>query len=100
MSPKDGRGVVIKLGGRIQGIIARRQKENQSVVEVERWLCKNRDATQQSSAADSRDTQSTWSRDVRSNARLPKDWLCAKDRSIGDKFEYDGLTWRISEVHA
>lgn len=100
VSPKDVRGIAIKLGGRVQGIVEHLTKDNQPVVGIERWICDNRSSAQQDPSVEGRPMNGSWSRDSRSNIRLPQDWLCTKSRNVGDQIEYGLVTWEISETYA
>lgn len=98
-SPANVEGVVIRIGGRIQGIISRRQSDDAELIEVERWTCEGVNAKQPSRESIASMLQDGWSKDPRSTGSfVPLSWLTSPIRGIGDNLEYAGLLWNITEV--
>lgn len=99
VSPGRVRGIVIKLGGRVQGILERQREDDTPVIEIERWIRGSHSFARPLDSAEKGEVQGPWSRDIRSNARLPGGWLCMGPHKIGDELEFNGVSWRICEVH-
>ena len=98
-SPAAVEGIIIRLGGRVQGITSRRDQDGTQLVEVERWV---RGTSRHSKPVEDYSKYASsgpWSRDIRSNGFFPGGWLCMPDRQIGDNLEYNGILWQITEVH-
>lgn len=98
-SPAEVEGLVIRLGGRVQGITSRRDQDGAQTVEVERWVRDAARHVQQASEHSTGAPAGPWSRDVRSSGFLPGGWLCMPGRQIGDNMEHNGILWQITEVH-
>lgn len=92
-------GVIIRLGGRVQGIISRRDEGGSQILEVERWV---RETSQHGKPIEQYSTDAAggpWSRDIRSSGFLPVGWLSIRDRQVGDNIEHNGILWQVTEVH-
>lgn len=100
-SPSNIEGVVIRIGGRIQGIISRRQHDDNETIEVERWTREQGDTTRSAreSGAGDGGQQGNWYRDPRSTGSfVPVEWLNSSGRNIGDNVEHRGILWNLTEV--
>lgn len=98
-SPAEVSGVVIRVGGRVQGITSRRHQDGTQTVEVERWVRDTTRPVQQASEHSTGAPAGPWSRDTRSSGSLPCGWLCMPGRQVGDNGEHNGIRWQITEVH-
>lgn len=100
-SPSNTEGVVIRIGGRVQGIISRRQDDGTLVIEVERWT-RDPKATEQSDhqcGENSSTSRSEWYRDPRSTGSfVPVEWLDSSERRIGDNHEHNEILWNLTEL--
>lgn len=99
-SPASVKGIVIRLGGRVQGIISSGDESGQQTVEVERWT-RDRNSTRALPVDQyiSEAPPGPWSRDVRSSGFLPGGWLCLPGCQVGDSLEYNGILWQVTEAH-
>lgn len=99
-SPSNIEGAVIRIGGRIQGVISR-LIDGVETVEVERWT-REPGATEQSvriSGAGNSSPRGEWYRDPRSTGSfVPVQWLNSSGRSIGDNVEHAGILWNLTEL--
>lgn len=98
-TPALSDGVLVRLGGRVQGIVARRDASGQQTIEVERWT---RDHTlTRALPVDEYVGEmppEAWYRDVRSSGLFPGGWLCLPGRRVGDTLQYNGIAWQVTEV--
>lgn len=99
-NPASVQGIVIRSGGRVQGITSRKEKDGRQIVEVERWIRdRNMPLSRPVNAAGESRPPGPWSRDIRSSSYLPCGWLCLSGRYVGESLEFNGILWKIVEVH-
>lgn len=99
INPPSSQGIIIRLGGRVQGIFLSRQEDGRETIEVERWTRESSTHARPVQEYSQDVPEGPWSRDVRSSGFLPAGWLCMPGKKVGDTLEYNGVDWRISEVH-
>lgn len=98
-SPTKVEGIVIRVGGRMQGILSRTHGDGTESVEVERWIRDTAVSNEQRSNLSTSSSSSTWTRDVRSTGSfIPSSWLTEPGRSLGENFEFNGVLWNITEL--
>lgn len=99
-SPTKVEGTIIRIGGRMQGILSRTLSDGTDAIEVERWI---RDTAVTSGPHSNFSTNSpppgTWTRDPRSTGSfIPSSWLTEQGRSLGENLEFSGILWNVTEL--
>lgn len=93
-------GFLIRIGGRVQGIISSTDSGASRAVGVERWARGGISCGKPVREVGKHSPDATWTRDDRSSARLPCSWLCTSEQQqVGDSIEHNGIMWQIIEVH-
>lgn len=90
--PANVEGIIIRIGGRIQGITSRRHENGTHTIEVERWV------REPAPTAKPTEEVNGWFRDVRSSGRMPCAWLCGPIDGLGQTLDFNGLLWNITEL--
>ncbi|KAK5074998.1 hypothetical protein LTS08_005424 [Lithohypha guttulata] len=85
------KGIMIRLGGNVQGIMSIRKEDGSESIEVERWVRGKPQHTVDE------DFLREWSKDIRSNGSLPCSWLCMSVKQVGQKLEYNDTIWEVTE---
>lgn len=99
-SPTKVEGTIIRIGGRMQGILSRRQSDGTESVEVERWTRGTAIISRQMSGSSTSSPPGTWTRDPRSTGSfIPSSWLIEQGRSLSENLEFNGVLWNIAELH-
>jgi hypothetical protein len=98
-SPTNVEGIVIRVGGRMQGILSRENNDGNQSIEVERWTRNTVGTSEQSSHLSTSSSSGTWTRDPRSTGSfVPYSCLTGQGRSLGENIEFNGLLWNITEL--
>lgn len=98
-SPSNVEGIVIKIGGRLQGILSRMNNDGTESIEVERWMRDLAGIGELTHDLGTSPSSGAWSRDPRSiGSFVPCAWLIEQSRNLGDNIEFNGLLWNITEL--
>lgn len=98
-SPTNVEGVVIRIGGRMQGILSRRHNDGTETIEVERWMRTPAGTGETKPDLTTQSASGTWSRDPRSTGNfVPHAWLTGSGRRLGENIEYNDVLWNITEL--
>ena len=101
VSPNSCKGIVIRLGGRLQAVLSQSHEGGKQTFEVERRVRGNDQSSGPVTAVIADDIPGgSWYCDIRSSGNMPVAWLCMQGRYVGQQLEHNGITWEVTEVHA